>query len=56
MTDGPMQEYIGITFSCSKEELKELITCLDPSRIDFVQSDYAEQLLAFLQETLEANK
>lgn len=51
-----MAKIIGVTFTCSKAELKELITCLAPSRIDFVQSDYAEQLLAFLKETLDSYK
>jgi len=51
-----MSKMIGITFTCSKTELKEVIRCLDPARIDWVQSDYVEQLSAFLEETLDNYK
>lgn len=51
-----MAKMIGITFTCSKDELKEVIECLDPSRIDWVASDYVEQLSIFLKKTLDNAK
>ena len=47
-----MSKTIGITFTCSKDELQALVSCLNTARCDIKGAEYVEQLLTFLEETL----